>query len=509
MFCSSSIRTIFSTVGVTYIILWHILVPTLHAVWEYGKILAENRNVLSGFHLPSLDEERTTLSTLMRIRTELKGKRRLKLLEKIVPEFYHRNKVVIQTPKIESEVETSKIPFHTESPTLKPTKSDKSQDENILARESSRNDSKHIQRSLLTSDSDTNLSHCPDTVTSIQTTLLLQCSLDRMWILQETCRRWSDPIVVVVYLESESPTWDDWKTLCPHLTIIPYIGKKNESNQWEYPINRLRNLGLDFVRTSHILVSDVDFLPSQFLDRMIRNVLEERQQQRLAPDVKDSLIDENHDAIVVPAFERIMENCTTKDCDRYLLTNSTFIPRVFEELQDCVKVDKCFVFQARNNWEGHSSTRSHDWLSGAFYENNDISKNDSKLRIIKKLHCFDSLRYEPYVVIRWCPSSSISGDQHVKAVAPYYDERFHGYGKNKIQYISHLRFLGYQFSILPEGFLVHNPHPESDVKMIWNDKRGHKLHAEMDALYPKFLRELVQKYKTVTNPRNIVQQCNE
>jgi Glycosyl-transferase for dystroglycan len=535
LFCSSSLRTILSTIGITYIIVWHLLVPTVHVVWEYGKILAGNRNVLSGLHLPSVDEEIKTLSTLMRIRTDLRGKTRLKLLKKIVPDFYHRNDVV-HTSRIASEIEPSETPIITQSSTLKAeimdvakpnpvdqimqsnsikeiskdNTSEKSQDDKNLFKESNGNDSNGMQRSLLSIDSDSNLSQCPETVTSIQTTLLIQCSLDRLWILQETCRRWSDPIVAVVYLESENPLWDDWKLNCPQLTIIPYTGLRNQSTQLDYPINRLRNLGLDVVTTSHILVTDVDFVPSQFLDKTIRKVLEERQHQRLTMDISEKIIDENHDAIVVPAFERIVENCTASDCSRYLLTNDTFIPRVFKKLQECVESENCFVFQSKNNWEGHSSTRSHEWLRGEFYEDNVNLNDGSKSRIIKRLHCFDSLRYEPYVIIRWCPSSSSpTGDRGVKPVAPYYDERFYGYGKNKIQLISHLRFLGYQFSILPEGFLVHNPHPESDVKMIWNDKRGHKLHAKMDALYPQFLKELYQKYKKKTDPRHIVQQCNE
>jgi Glycosyl-transferase for dystroglycan len=61
-------------------------------------------------------------------------------------------------------------------------------------------------------------------------------------------------------------------------------------------------------------------------------------------------------------------------------------------------------------------------------------------------------------------------------LAPYYDERFYGYGKNKIQFISHLRFLEYQFSILPNCLIVHSPHPESDAKQVWNDVQDYKLH---------------------------------
>ena len=52
---------------------------------------------------------------------------------------------------------------------------------------------------------------------------------------------------------------------CPELKLIRYLADKEESQEGNYPINRLRNVGLDHVTTSHILVVDSDFVPSQGL----------------------------------------------------------------------------------------------------------------------------------------------------------------------------------------------------------------------------------------------------
>ena len=49
---------------------------------------------------------------------------------------------------------------------------------------------------------------------------------------------------------------------------------------------------------------------------------------------------------------------------------------------------------------------------------------------VRPIECFRSNRYEPYVVVSM-------------AQMPLYDERFAGYGKNKIQHVSHLRRMGY------------------------------------------------------------------
>ena len=147
------------------------------------------------------------------------------------------------------------------------------------------------------------------------------------------------------------------------------------------------------------------------------------------------------------------------------------------------------------------------------------AKLPKKSKMMRTIPCFDSLRYEPYVVIRWCPSSSdeksTTTSSNIVPVAPYYDERFHGYGKNKIQLISHLRFMGYQFAVLPSGgFIVHNPHVESSSKAVWNNVHEHALHHTMDALYQSFLNELVSIYLThVKNggiePNDIVGACHK
>jgi Glycosyl-transferase for dystroglycan len=119
------------------------------------------------------------------------------------------------------------------------------------------------------------------------------------------------------------------------------------------------------------------------------------------------------------------------------------------------------------------------------------------------LKCFDSVRYDLYVVLRWCPS--ILGASVDGPVAPFYDESFRGYGKNRIQHISHLRVIGYTFAILREGFIIHSPHSKSNAKKAWESINESSLHHDMDKLYPKFLKELVSMYKH--ERRSIIEQC--
>ena len=625
---------------VSYVLLWQVLVPTIEVGLYYGKMLSGQRSAEAGMNLITIGDQKSVMDRVKRMKDTLRGNSRVKLLEKIVPEFYHRNdekkkesdeavgkptgederkddlerhrdeaknrkppvnaikadrdvveridkkagavyrKQQHSSPKIDNSVETStefikgakhgandthdevaKIESSVLRMAEKASETSQKKDPALLnatkynaeavstnsnplrdvvdqsgklatVKEGAAQGTKSVElpsviheevaagvqdnsdhdtslgmkdhgisteRTLLNMEDFSNTSQCPGSVVAISTTLLIQCSLDRLWIIQEeTCRRWKDPIVVVVYLTSGEHSFDELKASCPQLTVVPFVARSSEKG-WHYPVNHLRNLGLDVVQTSHVIVVDADFVPSEGLHQTIREVLEDRSLQRAVAE--SQIAPENRDAIVVPAFERV-EDCSKNDCSQFLRANRTFLPHNMDELQDCVISQNCVVFQSKNNWEGHYSTRSHVWLRGDFYEGNVTLVDHSHSLVIRRVPCFDSLRYEPYVVMRWCPSTA---DR--KPVAPYYDERFYGYGKNKIQFISHLRFLGYQFSILPNGFIVHNPHPESDAKQVWNDVHDYKLHEIMDALYPKFLRELLSKYQNVTDPQYIVQKC--
>lgn len=344
----------------------------------------------------------------------------------------------------------------------------------------------------------------------ISTTLVIQCSLDRIWLLTETCNRWTGPIVLVVYLPSEMvkdsvqmtfaiDSIANLMTNCPQMTVLPHvhIDEKTAGNGIStYPVNVMRNRGLGAVKTSHILIMDVDLIPSADLNDVI----------------KDNLVDQvsSNDgkipmhAIVVPAFERkVNPPCSDiESCKGYLQKDPSFLPTLFNDMNECVRDNKCIVFQSDNNWEGHHTTKTQKWLKSEWYD--EPSENDEqKTRTIRQIKCFDSLRYEPYVVLPWCPSTPSTKQQ---PLAPYYDERFYGYGKNKIQHISHLRYRGVPFYVLPRSFVVHHPHPESSVKQVWNDKKKNNLHGEMDNLYAKYINELEAEYSDV---KGVVPECKK
>lgn len=364
----------------------------------------------------------------------------------------------------------------------------------VAAEGSPPNQTSSIIRTLRNRTEHHKQSLCPKGVFDISATLVVQSTFDRLTLMKQTCQRWNGPINLVVYLtEEESRTlWhtaiEEYSQSCTHLKLIPYIAKSDEERKLQYPINALRNIGLDHVMTSHVLVVDIDLIPSQNLDQAVHSAINLAIEARFDDD-GDRGVDPK-DAIVVPVFERKLGDaspCSTlQDCQKLSAENDTFIPKSMEGLGKCIKEKQCIVFQSDVNGEGHFDTKSMEWL-----ERNQTNS-------LTTIECFHSQRYEPYVILPWCPLEKNARQRLAlrSPRSPYYDERFYGYGKNKIQQISHLRERGYKFSSMPStGFFVHHPHPESETKAVWNDRATHDLHQKMDALYPKYLQELHKMYE--------------
>ena len=85
--------------------------------------------------------------------------------------------------------------------------------------------------------------------------------------------------------------------------------------------------------------------------------------------------------------------------------------------------------------------------------------------------------FEPYVVVR----------RDVVA----YDERFLGFGWNKVSHAMELHAQGYQFDVLPNAYVVHSPHaPSRDVSKYRGSSHyrksvlAHAAHSEFSPTYP-------------------------
>lgn len=302
----------------------------------------------------------------------------------------------------------------------------------------------------------------------LEVTLITQASGDRLWMLPYICERWGGPMVVAALLPSGASGTGSlpWPTsLSPNSTVprckaslLELRPPQAEYKQGIYPINWLRNQAIRCARTSHYLIADVDFWPSVELLPLLRLQL--------------TAWGERKRAVVVPNFQRSGHGCRAKGpyaCREALSRGELSIPSTYTELAACAREHMCSVFDSEYNAAGQASTDVHAWrglTAGA------------KMPV----RCITSTRYEPFVVLRHSEET------------PKFDERFYGYGKNKVQLVVHLRMAGYAFEVLGKGFLCHFPHPQSAAKRTWLHSSA---HAAMDRLFRQFVQEMSAKYADV------------
>merc|ERR1719197_2066032 len=90
-------------------------------------------------------------------------------------------------------------------------------------------------------------------------------SSDRFALLEEACARWSGPMLfVVAYREDDITSEFGTSSTCARANVR-YLQHYLESNDVPYPINFLRNVAVNAVHTSHYILLDVDFVPSNDL----------------------------------------------------------------------------------------------------------------------------------------------------------------------------------------------------------------------------------------------------
>ena len=307
-------------------------------------------------------------------------------------------------------------------------------------------------------------------------TLATQSTPERLWMLKFVCQRWRGPIVIAVY--TDGTTAIEKEKDCGDRVSYRILSASHSTfkDAAAYPVNTLRNEAIKGVKTSHFLLADVDLWPDSSLLRRLHLVA------KTTPD----LFRDPQRAVVIPAFAReVKTDCSSSTAARDSGANyrmrecyreAELMPSTFDDLKDCIIKKECHVFD-RYNQDGHGTTDYKAWL------------RQTKVRHVP---CFLSNRYEPYVVLAKTP------------LLPPFEETFTGYGKNKIQNLVHLRYVGWHFAVFPRSFLAHFPHHKSAARMAWESKhpggdlladtQGAEHRAHMDKLYRNFLDTLIAVY---------------
>eukprot|EP01137_Pigoraptor_chileana_P022829 Opistho-2@88188 len=320
-------------------------------------------------------------------------------------------------------------------------------------------------------------------------TLVTHGTFDRLESMLLSFKEWDGPIAVALYgtrgmrtagADGASAYKSEWaiaeettrqmakdprlNAVAHKLSLMLVVGDEGE----EYPINRLRNEARKLVKTGFVLMVDADFVPSpascrSFFDAL--GVIGEQRQSEGSPQQGGQ--GERADgtsggdwtrttAFVVPAFEPVLlPRGKLGPNARAVPTEITWpggkmvapalmpedYPRSKEDLAEHVRGGRMQQFQFKQKIDAHGATNYERWLlSGAEPYDVDFGRPD-----------YNVYNYEPYVIVRVSPS------------LPQFDERFSGFGMNKVSFLIELSAAGYMFTVLPNNWLVHVPHPETNL----------------------------------------------
>ncbi|KRX26823.1 Glycosyltransferase-like protein LARGE1 [Trichinella nelsoni] len=237
-------------------------------------------------------------------------------------------------------------------------------------------------------------------------TLLTQLSFDRLVSLNRLLIQWTGPIIAVLYLTDaeafQLATFMENDFLNIRNNVIIHVVYK-EGNL--YPVNKLRNIALQSSITPFVFMNDIDFVPATGLYEHLLQIL---------PQQGDAIASKK--AYIVPAFE--------------VYSYHVIIPESKTDLLKSLDSGEIHIFRSKEWVKGHLATDYDRWRNA-----------------LEPYKIAWSTDFEPYFVVR--------------RDVPLYDERFVGFGWNKVAHVMNLDFLNYEFIVLPFAYIVHLPHSPS------------------------------------------------
>ncbi|KAL5111621.1 LARGE xylosyl and glucuronyltransferase 2 [Taenia crassiceps] len=272
--------------------------------------------------------------------------------------------------------------------------------------------------------------------TTESVTLVSQFTIDRLHRLEEIAANWEGPMSLAVYItDREAALITEYLDSSIFFTSRENIGIHLVFQEGSYyPINALRNTAMKYADTAYVFIVDFDFVPKPHLHTYF--------QRTLASVGKIEKV-----AYIVPAFETFYTQLEFPATKRHLLQNIA---------SGVVKPFRIDVWQA-----GHFATNYSHWYKAEMpYE----VKWDAD--------------FEPYVLIR-------RGHEQ-------FDERFVGFGWNKVSFFMLLDALDFKFVVLPNAFIIHLPHAPSVESNRF--RHSHSLRQCLEDFKVKYIKDLAIRF---------------
>jgi hypothetical protein len=269
-------------------------------------------------------------------------------------------------------------------------------------------------------------------------TLCTQLDRNRLEMLRGQCQAWNGPLSAAVYQplvrnrvrsneESLHSVKKELQRLFEEternpngcaLDIVLLSEMRYEDEVWAYPYNSNRNQAIARARTRLILLLDVDFLPSKGL-----------REAALTPGTWEAMLTATHDekkVFVLPAFET-RQNMKLEDGAELAAQASAASKDELRDMFEAADIVQFAPFFAR----GHGATNYTQWFESS-----------------QPYTVIPEVGYEPFILLS-------------RIDVPWFDERFRGYGWDKITHIYQLNHTGFQFAVHPSAWVAHRPHAPS------------------------------------------------
>ncbi len=282
----------------------------------------------------------------------------------------------------------------------------------------------------------TQYSYQPSDATDVS--MVTQLSFDRIHMLKRLLELWEGPISAALYVEENSTL--ELLELIHNTSVfqrtnlaIHVVYKKRDLL---YPINFLRNVAWNYSNTPFVFLNDIDLLPCT--DMYVR----------LKRALKPSFL--VNSTYVVPAFQTHVKELQ--------------FPSNKQELETYMTDREVVPFKWEYYKPAHRPTDYSKWL-----------------RVVDPYSVSWKEQYEPYIVVRYNTTR--------------YDERFAGYGENKVSHIMELHAQHYQFIVLPDVYVIHYPHEPSHDEAKFRGTASRTIRPSSTNHYYSCIRQMQKDFR--------------
>lgn len=285
---------------------------------------------------------------------------------------------------------------------------------------------------------------------SVPLTIVTQTSADRLYQLQAQCKSWQGPLSAAVYVALHQETVDNGlssynqnflresaqnisnlfdftendESYCVLDVMLAYeVFTELSAVQMLHPFNKLRNLARLQLKTPLMGNLDVDMIISKGLGKDLVSDHEFR----------SNLIDKaaKKYVFVIPAFE------ASGPLEVAAAFADFAVSRDKDFLIESVMKNLTEPFHVKWYPQGHNCTDFPMWYGAD-----------------KMYNISYGLGFEPWTIVD-------------ASLAPWHDERFRGYGHDKIIHVTHMNYTGFQFAVVHKDFIIHREHPKTAARFSY------------------------------------------